>query len=247
MKRVVRHSIPTLRTIIIKGDTRGVDSRNVAAVLGELVPLSAKRHRVAPLLTRVTLADGSNAVAKAGKAIAAGLWPSLQELFLSHCHANAGHFKNLAVGLSSGRAPMLRVLNWDGQTNHRETPLDVVILSALAAGKCPHIQCLSFTNNKVCPEYRIDCLRDALRACPNLRELRMDCSRSPRRDAQVLTRALKAGETPRLASLFIRSTTSFGEIGKKIPNELPVLKREAAARVPPVHFVSQLQIRRRMI
>lgn len=218
-----------------------MDSRNVAAILGVLVPLSAKRHRVAPVLTRVRVRDGSNAVAKVGKAIAAGLWPELQQLFLPHCHANAGHFRNLAVGLRSGRAPELRVLNWDGQTYHREKPLDVVILSALAAGKCPRIKSLSFTENKFCPEYRIDSLGDALRACRNLRELSMDCSRSPCREVEVLTRALQAGYAPRLEILFIRSSKPFREIGTNMRGHLQALRTVAASRAPRIHVVAQIK------
>ena len=85
MRRVGRHSIPTLRAITVK-EVAGCHGRNrVAPIIGELA-----QKCVAPKLTRVELRYGSTGVQKAGKAIAAGLWPELEELLLPHCHSNWG-------------------------------------------------------------------------------------------------------------------------------------------------------------
>ncbi|CAM9613864.1 unnamed protein product [Ectocarpus sp. 4 AP-2014] len=181
----------------------------VGAILGELVPLSAKRHRVAPRLSRVHLVDGATGVAKAGRAVAAGLWPALEELTFSHCRANAGHFRDLARGLRSGLAPRLRVLGWDDQSSVREASIDDVILGALSWGKCPLVERLSFTGNRFCPEHSIGYLEEALWVCPRLRELRMDCSRTPHRQLRVLAGALAGGHVPCLERLLVRATATY--------------------------------------
>ncbi|CAN0221950.1 unnamed protein product, partial [Ectocarpus sp. 8 AP-2014] len=67
IRKVVQHSIPTLREITIRGYPTWTGRARVGAILGELVPLSAKRHRVAPRLARVHLVDGATGVAKAGR------------------------------------------------------------------------------------------------------------------------------------------------------------------------------------
>lgn len=66
--KVVLRSIPTLRSISVKG-RRGKDSRRVAAILAEMVPSSVKlmKDRVAPRLTRVELAHGADGLVKLGK------------------------------------------------------------------------------------------------------------------------------------------------------------------------------------
>ena len=66
--KVVVRSIPTLRSISVKG-RRGKDSGRVAAILAGMVPRSAKlmKDRVAPRLTRVELAHGADGVVKIGK------------------------------------------------------------------------------------------------------------------------------------------------------------------------------------
>ncbi|CAN0013357.1 unnamed protein product, partial [Sphacelaria rigidula] len=232
VKRVIQHATPTLRSITIRAT--GVTSCNrVSAVLGALVPLSRKQYREAPNLTRVELVGGPSGVAKAGRAIAAGLWPALEELIVARCGANPDQFKQIARGISSGRVPKLRVLNWDRQTYHRRRPLDDVLLLALSAGRCPLIESLSFTGNHFCPEFSILYIWHALRACPRLMELRMDCSRTPRRELNVLTEALRAGEAPRLASLFVRSTKTYHASDKTKPAVRALLKA-AADRNPPI-------------
>ena len=112
-------------------------------------------------------------------------------------------------------------------------PLDDVLLSALSVGKCPHIESLSFTGNHFCPEFSILYIWHALRACPQLLELRMDCSRTPRNELIVLTAALRAGEAPRLASLYVRSTKAYHASDKTKPAVRALLK-VAAERVPPI-------------
>lgn len=234
----MRYSIPTLRSVTI-GARSYRRCRMVSVILGGLVPLSARHNRVAPNLTRVELHGGASAVTKAGKGIAAGLWPALEELDVSNCRANADHFDNLAHGLSTGCAQNLRVLNWDSQSNERKTPVDAVILSALSTGRCPRIERLSFTGNRFCPEYRIHGLRGALRASPNLQQLSMDCSRSPRFELRELTLALKAGYAPRLDSLYVRSTKKCLAIdGTR--EALKGLLEAATSRVPPVHVESKI-------
>ncbi|CAM9109349.1 unnamed protein product [Ectocarpus sp. 13 AM-2016] len=212
----------------------------VGAILRELVPLSAKRHRVAPRLARVHLADGATGVAKAGRAVAAGLWPALEVLTFSHCRANAGHFRDLARGLRSGLAPRLRVLGWDDQSSVRDVAVDDVILGALSWGQCPLVERLSFTGNRFCPEHRIRYLEEMLWVCPRLRELRMDCSRTPHHQLRVLAGALAAGHVPRLERLLVRATARYYR-GSDV--ELLALKRAAASRSPPVELELQIKTR----
>lgn len=171
VKRVVKHSIPTLRSITVRG-RRGRDSPRVAAILGDLVSLAANRNRVAPNLVRVELNHGATAFSAAGKAIEAGLWPALEELVVPNCHAKLGHARKLVSALSSGRAANLRVLVWDEQASTQHEHLDNAILSALSAGRCPRIERLSFANSKlrINPSYT---LLNTILACPALRELRL--------------------------------------------------------------------------
>lgn len=213
---------------------------SVAHILGELVPLSASRRRVTPRLTRVRLVAGANAVARAGKAVAAGLWPAIEELDFSHCRANASQFADLARGMSDGLVPRLRALNWDDQSCIRKRAVDDVLLEALARGRCPLVERLSFTGNHFCPEYRIDRLFDALRACPLLRELRMDCSRTPQSELRALTRALVAGHCPRLELLFVRATAPHCPADDVC---LKALRSAAASRSPPVKLESSIKTR----
>ncbi|CBJ32157.1 hypothetical protein Esi_0311_0033 [Ectocarpus siliculosus] len=212
----------------------------VGAILGELVPLSAKRHRVAPRLARVHLVDGATGVAKAGRAVAAGLWPALEVLTFSHCRANAGHFRDLARGLRSGLAPRLRVLGWDDQSSVRDVAVDDVILGALSWGQCPLVERLSFTGNRFCPEHRIRYLEEMLWVCPRLRELRMDCSRTPHHQLSVLAGALAGGHVPRLERLLVRATARYY---RDSDVELLALKRAAASRSPPVELELQIKTR----
>lgn len=240
VRKVVRHSIPTLLWIEVNGGLRQDGRARVAPIIGELVPLSAKRHRVAPHLKRVELIAGAAGIAKAGKAVAAGLWPALEVLSFTHCRANAGHFKDLAVGLSEGRAPNLRTLAWDDQSCIRKRPVDDVILSALAGGGCPRLESLSFKDNHFCPEYRILFLNDALRACPNLRVVAMDCSRKPCMQLHDLARALRKGWMPKLDFLFVRATAPYYR-GSDV--ELKALREAAESREPPVMLVSDVKTR----
>eukprot|EP00752_Nemacystus_decipiens_P010778 g9587.t1 len=240
VKRVVRHSIPTLRWITVKGDARDNGRTRVAPIIGELVPLSAKHHRVAPQLKRVELMAGATGVAKAGKAVAAGLWPALEVLSFTHCRANAGHFKDLADGILAGRVPNLRSLEWDDQSCIRKKPVDDVILAALAGGACPRLKSISFKDNRFCPEYSILYLEDALRACPNLRVLAMDCSRKPCMQLRDLARALRKGWVPKLDFLYVRATAPYYR-GSDV--ELKALREAAASREPPVMLVSEIKTR----
>ena len=241
VKRVVRHSIPTLRRITVSGGKGHHHGRfRVAPIIGELVPLSAKRRRVAPQLRRVELVAGATGVAKAGKAVAAGLWPALEVLKLSRCRANASQFEELAHGIRTGRAPHLRVLNWDDQSCIRKRPVDDVILSALAWGRCPRIESLSFTGNHFCPEHRILYLKDALKACPGLLSLEMDCSRRPCVQLHDLTCALRKGHLPNLVYLFVRATAPYYR-GSDV--ELKALREAAASRGPPVMLLSEIKTR----
>lgn len=233
MKKIVQHSIPTLRSISAEGF-------HVNNILDELVPRSAKRYRIVPNLNRVVLHGQATCIARAGRAIAAGLWPALEKFIVPHCSANASYFSNLAHGIRSGCVPNLRLLRWDHQTTNRKRSLDSLLLSALAAGKCPRIERLSFTENDFCPEYRIDSLRDALRACPNLRVLRMDCSRDPGNELRAVTAALEAGEVPRLTYLFMRSTKAYHP-SNRTKEGVRALKQAAAARVPPVRVETEIK------
>ncbi|CBJ33926.1 hypothetical protein Esi_0711_0001 [Ectocarpus siliculosus] len=240
IRRVVQHSIPTLREIAIRRYPTWNGRARVGAILGELVPLSAKRHRVAPRLARVHLVDGATGVAKAGRAVAAGLWPALEVLTFSHCRANAGHFRDLARGLRSGLAPRLRVLGWDDQSSVRDVAVDDVILGALSWGQCPLVERLSFTGNRFCPEHRIRYLEEMLWVCPRLRELRMDCSRTPHHQLRVLAGALAGGHVPRLERLLVRATARYY---RDSDVELLALKRAAASRSPPVELELQIKTR----
>lgn len=209
-------------------------------MLDALVPLSTKQYRVASNLVRVELVDGPSGVAKAGRAIAAGLWPALEELVVARCHANAEQFKKVAQGIASGKVPNLRVLNWDRQTYHRRRPLDDVLLLALSAGKCPLIESLSFTDNRFCPEFSIFYIRQALRACPKLQELRMDCSRTPRNELVELVSALREGSAPHLASLFVRSTKAYHMSDETKP-AVQALRETVQLRIPPVCVEVQIK------
>ena len=240
VKRVVRHSIPTLRRITVNGGVRQDGRARVAPIIGELVPLSAKHHRVAPQLKWVELIAGATAVAKAGKAVAAGLWPALEVLSFTHCRANAGQFEDLADGIFAGRVPNLRTLEWDDQSCIRKKSVDDVILSALGGGACPRLESLSFKDNHFCPEYSILYLKDALRACPNLRVLAMDCSRKPCMQLRDLAQALRKGWMPKLDFLFVRATAPYYR-GSDV--ELKALREAAASREPPVVLVSEIKTR----
>lgn len=237
MKLVVWRAIPTLKSVTIKS-IPGIGSVRVAAILGRLTII------VAPNLTRVVIQGAGSAVKVAGQAIASGLWPALEVLEMRHCRGKASHFQELAHGLKTGRAPNLRVLNWDDQASNRTIPLDNLILSALAAGKCPRIERLSFTDNYRCPEARIDQLKCALRACPGLMELRMDCSSKARNEFRDLKALLEAGYIPHLTMLFVRSShkpkTENGTL-----ESAKALMQAGESRNPPVHV--SVEIYRRVI
>ena len=168
------------------------------------------------------------------------LWPALEVLKLSHCRANAGHFEELAHGIRVGRVPHLRVLNWDDKSCIRKRPVDDVILSALAWGRCPRIESLSFTRNHFCPEHSILYLKDALKACPGLLSLEMDCSRRPCVQLRDLTCALRKGHLPNLVYLFVRATAPYYR-GSDV--ELKALREAAASRGPPVMLLSEIKTR----
>lgn len=227
----MQHSIPTLQSITVTGN-RGKDSGRVAAIVGALVPISAKRHRIAPRLTRVEIRDGANGIVKAANAIAAGLWPALQELILTNCHGNNSHFSGLSKTLRLGCAPNLRVLIWDNQCCGKDG-VDDLVLWGLSAGNCPRIERMSFTDNFWLLEVRLDNLRGALHACPNLRELRMDCTRSPGKQMRDLTAALQAGDMPRLTSLFLRESGNSSLV-PSTDEDTNALKHAVAARAPPI-------------
>eukprot|EP00903_Cladosiphon_okamuranus_P020850 g19149.t1 len=231
VQRVVQHSIPTLQSIAVTGN-RGKDSGRVAAIVGVLVPNTAKRHRIAPRLTQVKIRDGANGIVKVGKAIAAGLWPALEELDMTNCHGNNKHFSGLSKALRLGCAPNLRVLIWDNQVCSKDG-VDDLILGGLSAGKCPRIERMSFTDNFWLSELRIDNLRSALHACPNLRELRMDCTRSPGKQMRDLAAALQAGDMPRLRSLFVRKS-GYRAVAPCTDQDINALKKAAAVRAPPI-------------
>lgn len=237
----MQHSIPTLQSITVAGN-RGKDSGRVAAIVGVLVPISAKRHRIAPRLTRVEIRDGANGIVKAGKAIAAGLWPALEELVMTNCHGNNSHFSGLSKALRLGCAPNLRVLIWDNQVCGKDG-VDDLVLGGLSAGNCPRIERMSFTDSFWLSELRLDNLRSALHACPNLRELRMDCTRSPGKQMRDLATALQAGDMPRLTSLFVRES-GYRTLVASTDEDINALKQAAAVRAPPigleVKFVSGL-------
>lgn len=239
VKKVVRHSIHTLRSITVRG-MRGKDSARVAAILCELVPSSSKNYRKAPRLTHVELHHSAAAFSKAGKAIAAGLWPALEELLLPNCHANLTHIGKLVSGLGCGRAPNLRLLDWDEQASNHHKRLDDAILSALSKGECPHLEFLSFANAKaINPSISDDSqhLKGALRACPLLKELRMTVTRRSTEDLTRLTEALEAGDVPCLAYLEVsclrRHSTALSA------PEMLAIKRAATARIPAVRFNPQ--------
>lgn len=230
MKRV----IPTLRSInlFVRGGK--------CSVLDALIPRSSKRFVVAPNLTCVKLRGQATLVHKAGKAIDAGLWPALEELNLSECRANVGHFKNLVRAIWSGRALNLRLLNWNGQSENRDKRLDDVVLSALASGQCPLIEHLSFTGNRFCPEHAIDMLGYALRACSNLRVLKMDCSRAPGRELRTLTRVLEAGHVQHLAWIFARATKPY-DARDGMREGVKALRRAAEQRANPVEVHTEIK------
>lgn len=230
----MHYSIPTLRSITVEGH-RGKDSGRVAAIIGELVPTCAKHRQVAPRLVRVQIHHGANGVVKAGKAVAAGLWPALEELIVPRCHGNTGHFSALSSALRSGCAPNLRVLTWDDQSCIKQT-VDESVLWGLCTGKCPHMEKLSFTSPWSSHSLaRTDSLRGALQACPNLRELRMDCTRSPGRKLGDLTASLQAGDVPCLTYLLVQTSTyRHGVDSVRYKEEVDELKKTASSRSPPI-------------
>ena len=119
-------------------------------------------------------------------------------------------------------------------------PVDDVILSALAWGRCPRIESLSFTGNHFCPEHMILYLEDALKACPSLLMLDMDCSRRPCVQLHDLTCVLRKGHLPNLEYLFVRATASYYR-GSDV--ELKALREAAASREPPVMLESEIKSR----
>lgn len=234
VQMVVHHSIPTLRSITVEGH-RGKDSGRVAAIIGVLVPTCAKHRRVAPRLVRVQIHHGAHGVVKAGKAIGAGLWPALEELIVPKCHGNTGHFSDLSSALRLGFAPNLRVLTWDDQSCINQT-VDESVLWGLCSGKCPHMEKLSFMSPWSSHSLaRTDSLKGALQACPNLRELRMDCTMSPGRKLGDLTASLQAGDLPCLTSLLVQTSTYRSGVGsKQYKEEVDELMQTATSRSPPI-------------
>lgn len=229
VQRVVPHSIPTLRSITVAG-RRGKDSGRVAAIVGVLVPVAVKRHRLVPKLTLVELWHGANGVVKAGKAIAAGLWPALEELVMPSHHGNIGHFSGQVDALRRGCAPNLRVLDLKYQLMPNKK-LSNSILWALSAGKCPHMEHLNFGSNSYHFDERpsLDALRGALQACSNLRELRMDCTGIPDEQLCDVLAALQAGKMPLLTFLLsIRTPKRANKV------TVDALKKVTASRIPRI-------------
>lgn len=224
----MRHAIPTLRSITVRTE------RGKSPVLDALIPRSSKRFVVAPKLTRVVLRGQPTLVHKAGKAMAAGLWPALQDLDVSSCRANASQFENLARALRAGRAPRLRVLIWDSQSWTRAQGLHDAVLAALASGQCPLVELLSFADNRFFPEHCIGMLGDALMACSNLRVLEMDCAQSPEIVIYTLRRALETRYryVPRLTWIKVQTvvgegTTGFRALGRRIHRVRVMIDMEA--------------------
>ncbi|CAM9827065.1 unnamed protein product, partial [Ectocarpus fasciculatus] len=115
---------------------------------------------------------------------------------------------SLVHGLRKGNAPFLRVLDWGGQSRTTAS-INNCLLYALSAGpKRPRIEVLNFSNNSTFFDEKLPNLRGALRACPGLRELRMDSTQTPYDQLGDLTLALEAGDVPRLRSLYVRLPVS---------------------------------------
>ena len=233
VQRVVEHALPTLSSITVAG-RKGKDSGRVAAIIGALVPNHPKGHRVAPRLTRVELRHGANGIVKVGNAIGARLWPALEELIVPNCHGNKGHFSGLSKALSEGSAPNLRVLFW-GNQSCTDDEVDDSMLRALSAGKCPRVERISFTGYLYGSKSTLELLVGTLQSCPNLRELRMDCTNSPGKQLRDLTSALQDGCVPRLRFLSVRITCLHNQaFGPSVGEDVKALKRAASLRSSPL-------------
>lgn len=91
---------------------------------------------------------------------------------------------HVAIALNAGHAPNLRALDWGNQAVG--SALADSMLLPLANGKCPYLESLSFTDNFVLYDRTMSNLIGALRACPKLQSLRMDCSMTPDNQVCVL-------------------------------------------------------------
>lgn len=103
VKRVVVRAISTPPSISARGRKAKAPPAG-SAILGELIPVSAKilERRVVPRFTRVDLRRRATAIATGGRAIAAGVLPVLEGFILPDCHADLGRMEHL-VGFSARR------------------------------------------------------------------------------------------------------------------------------------------------
>ncbi|CAN0192792.1 unnamed protein product, partial [Ectocarpus fasciculatus] len=175
IKRVVVHSATSLRSIVVTGSGRPkADNKTVFAILQALVYYLPLTLRMARAISHVEVAESQKALLAASRALKSNIWPGLEELVLRNNRAKDSAVASLVHGLRKGNAPFLRVLDWGGQSRTTAS-INNCLLYALSAGpKRPRIEVLNFSNNSTFFDEKLPNLRGALRACPGLRELRMD-------------------------------------------------------------------------
>lgn len=230
MKKVVASSIPTLCSIAIKGVSRA-DKMKVAAIFVEIAPINRKQPLVAPLLSNIEVRGSSVSVIQLGKGVQDGRFPALEVLKVSDNNLNKRSMKHLIKAISQGKAPNLRVLNWDGLAR-RERGATNEMLQALSKGTCPSMEVLSFMENHGFDQQSLSFLGRALQACPKLRMVWMDSTMKPHVLLRDLIKLLRAGDMPLLESLSVRlpSLVDSGKL-RLIEKKVEELEKVAASRL----------------
>ena len=173
-------SIPTLRLLTIHG-TNGNET------LGIVDALLPSKWRVVPNLVALELSDiivdssTSGPIRKIGEAIEThDSLPALEELTFRSCGTLESDIEPLAAALRKGHARELRVLSCCNQHGNLGA-ITEVLLEAMARGahSRPGVQVLSFAGNASFVTTPLVHLKEALRACPRLRTVCLDCSLMP--------------------------------------------------------------------
>lgn len=242
----VARSIPTVRSVAVKT----VSKEDASGIIGALIPREPSRWRVVPNLVSLLLSDlvgdfgggdemaGAHPVRTIGQGIELfNQLPALQELVLLNCQTPEADVEPLAAALKKGNAPQLRVFNCGNNQqrgNNPESSTTDLLLRALASGARPRhrLQVLSFADNWSFVDAPLTCFRAALNACPGLRKLNLDSSKTPISEVLDLADAVSAGDLPQLE--YVCLTVPVVDPKDEPWKAIEILTRAAASKVPPV-------------
>lgn len=114
-----------------------------------------------------------------GWAAADNLFPVLKDLDVARCHAYHVRMGGLIHAITTGRLVILRALTWDGLAGG-EKFVSNLMLEAFSRGRCPETEFLNFIDNTGFDQEELSNLSSSgLKACPKLREIRMDTTMKP--------------------------------------------------------------------